>query len=467
MQHTSQLFKQLQLNPIHTWTCVHCITEQRQPHLDWERYVPEHKYTFLVLYLPPPEFFLSTNTKKSLFFKLSGYGLIICVALMPLADFFTIYARSIESSTFERASLMYRTAIVIFACIICSITAKKSKTHLLKFFILFQLIIWTYPILTQKIDISSTTESSLLLLKFYVIFLFFYSFSSILKYKLITNQQLSTITTVLIYTYSSAIIIGAVFGFSLMRYYDTERWGVKGIIISGNEASGVLLVSLAWALLQLSRAKNKLLLPIVTVAILLSGTKSSVIGMFLLLAGYYIARGGVSSIIKMCVTATAIVIFSAFCYLYFPVVQEAVSNSLGYFEYQYYNFAGESWITLALSGRDMKLATVYSQIINNYPIAFIIGGFPIGNYSTEMDFFDLLALTGIFGLAIYTYQWLKLWKTQSVPNKFEMKFRRVFILSFIVLGFLGGHMFYSAVTAPLLAALAISFRDNYQPNLRC
>lgn len=403
---------------------------------------------------------MSTHTKKSLFFKLSGYGLVICVALMPLADFFTIYARSIDSSTFERASLMYRTTIVIFTCIICSITAKKGSTHSLKFFIIFQFIIWTYPILTQRIDISSTAESSLLLLKFYLVFLFFYSFSSILKYNLITNQHLSTITTTLIYTYSLAIIIGTVFGFSMMRYYDTERWGVKGIIISGNEASGVLLVSLAWALLQLSRSKNKLLLPIVIVAILLSGTKSSVTGMILLLAGYYIARGGVSSIIRMCITATAITIFSSFCYLYFPVVQDAVSKSFGYFEHQYYNFAGESWITLALSGRDIKLANVYIQIINDYPIALIFGGFPIGNYSTEMDFFDLLALTGIFGLAIYTYQWLKLWKAQSTPNKFEMKFRRAFILSFIALGFLGGHMFYSAVTAPLLAALAISFRDN-------
>jgi len=405
---------------------------------------------------------LSTYTKKSLFFKLSGYGLIICVALMPLADFFTIYARSIESATFERASLIYRTAIVIFACVICSITAKKNKTHLLKFFVLFQMIIWTYPIINQQIDISSTSESSLLLLKFYVIFLFFHGFSAILKYGIITNHQLSKIIAFLIYTYSLAILIGAIFGLSLLRYYDTERWGVKGIIISGNEASGVLIVSLAWALLQFSRAKNKALLPVVIVAILLSGTKSAVIGMSLLLAGYYISRGGVSNIIKMCLAATAIVFFSTFCYLYFPVVQEAVLSSMNYFEYQYYNFANQSWITLALSGRDIKLGTVYNQIINNYPIALIFGGFPIGNYSTEMDFFDLLALSGLLGLSIYTYYWLKLWKSQAIPNKFENKFRRAFVFSFITLGFLGGHMFYSAVTAPLLAALAISFRDNTQ-----
>ncbi|WP_082148675.1 O-antigen ligase family protein [Pseudomonas helleri] len=413
-----------------------------------------------------PELFLSSHTKKSDLFRLAGYGLIICVALMPLADFLTIYARSIESSTFERVSLAYRTAIVIFACIVCISTAKRKKSYILKSFVLFQITIWLYPLFTQQIDISSTIESSMLLLKFYVIFLFFYGFTALLNSRLISNEQLTRITTFLIYVYSLAIVFGAVFGVALMRYYDTDRWGVKGIIISGNEASGVLLVSLAWSMLQFSRSQSRTLLPLVIAALLLSGTKSSIIGMLILFVGYYIAKGGISSIIKMCFSALLLILASGYFYLYFDAVQEAVAKSADYFEYQYYNFANKSLITLALSGRDLKLYTVYNEIINDYPVALFIGGFPVGSYSTEMDFFDLLALSGIFGVLIYTYYWLRIWKKQFIYNKFESRFRLAFVITFIALGFLGGHMFYSAVTAPLLASLAISFRENQIRNKR-
>ncbi|KMN09781.1 hypothetical protein TU84_10920 [Pseudomonas helleri] len=306
----------------------------------------------------------------------------------------------------------------------------------------------------------------MLLLKFYVIFLFFYGFTALLNSRLISNEQLTRITTFLIYVYSLAIVFGAVFGVALMRYYDTDRWGVKGIIISGNEASGVLLVSLAWSMLQFSRSQSRTLLPLVIAALLLSGTKSSIIGMLILFVGYYIAKGGISSIIKMCFSALLLILASGYFYLYFDAVQEAVAKSADYFEYQYYNFANKSLITLALSGRDLKLYTVYNEIINDYPVALFIGGFPVGSYSTEMDFFDLLALSGIFGVLIYTYYWLRIWKKQFIYNKFESRFRLAFVITFIALGFLGGHMFYSAVTAPLLASLAISFRENQIRNKR-
>ncbi|MOA18847.1 hypothetical protein D3C78_1391890 [compost metagenome] len=189
--------------------------------------------------------------------------------------------------------------------------------------------------------------------------------------------------------------------------------------------------------------------------------------MFMLLLGALWARGGISFIYKSLLLIIFAIAASILTYRFNSDVQLAVNETLAYFEYQYHNQANRSITTLALSGRDIKLDRVYETIFTYAPWTLLIGGYPVAGYTIEMDLFDLIALMGIFGATAYLYCWCLCWETKcKQQDTYLKKFKAVFLFTFVSLAFLGGHMFYSAVAAPLLALLAIRLAYYQHPHSR-
>src|SRR5690606_21987393 len=116
-------------------------------------------------------------------------------------------------------------------------------------FIFSQCLIWFNQVFLAIGDVHDAIETSLMLLKFYLFFIFFDGISFLIKKRLLSDSFLYRTFSFLIFIYSFAIVIGPFLNSDVFRYYSTERWGFKGIVISGNEASALIIVSYAWALL--------------------------------------------------------------------------------------------------------------------------------------------------------------------------------------------------------------------------
>jgi len=396
------------------------------------------------------------NVKSSALFKLAGYFLFILLLAMPVADFFTVVSREYGHSAFERASLIYRALILVALTILCSvgITRRKVIVFVLFFFGNVSLLL---AYIGSGSDFGVFAESLLLLLKFFLFFLFYQGYLSLHTSGGLKLDRFYKLADFLMIGYAAAIVAGAAFSIDSFSYYESGRWGVKGIVVAGNEASALLIVSLAWFLMKDKSIANMLSTALIMVAMIISGTKASMAGLFMLVLGFYWASGRLTSLYKIPLFIALVSIVFLWLYHSSNAIQYAVASTWAYFEYQFYHHAQGSILSLLLSGRDLKLGQVYELIFYYSPWSLIIGGYPVAGYTVEMDFFDLIALLGIVGSFIYIYSWLRCWASKQKATDSRRRFKFFFLGTFLLLAFLGGHMFYSAVAAPFLALLAFRF----------
>jgi hypothetical protein len=385
--------------------------------------------------------------------SLSSFFLVILLCVSPLFDFFTVLAREYGFLPFERLSLFCRMLMLLFACVIYLNSFRKEHFLLWGSFFLSNVMMWLYFFLISTVQLENVLESLLFLFKFFIFFIFVGAYKRQMELGLWSLERLVNLINYLIVIYCLSIVCGAIFGIEMFHNYESERWGVKGIIISGNEASGFLLISFAWSLLNKNNMVNKFQLGLVILAMFVCGTKAALLAFFIITFGWLLATKGRASVIYLSLFTILTAVILLTVYNVSGGVQDAVENTIIYFEYQFNHNVSGSLFSLALSGRDFKFINVYESLIENQPWSLIQGGFAVANYPVEMDIFDLIALNGVVGTVIYFVFWLKEW--YLVGNKFKL----IFILTYLLLGTLGGHFFYSAIASPFLAALCLRFNS--------
>lgn len=382
--------------------------------------------------------------------------IFLLLIFMPLADFFSVYSRSIGFSAGERFSLLYRLILILFCVFLFLRESFQHKMHIIILFYVSLLSLTINYFIIDGSDLSRFVESAIILVKFYVFFIFFGAFTFAIKTNLISPSNCIRIINFLILVYCTMILIGAFFDVELFQNYisdDAERWGVKGIIIAGNEASGFLTIALAWTLLNKKNSLFYFQFFTVITSSIVSGTKAALISSFLVVACYYFAKYKAKALIYLFFyTAISFMVFYI-SYVSFSSFSEAVDQSVHYFIWHYENNQTGSILNVALTGRDYKLSVVFSDVFYDAPWIFFTGGFPIGNYTIEMDFFDAVALSGFIGASLYFYYWVRTWG--SFTSCSADLFKMYFCITFFILGFLGGHYYYSAMSAPFLAFLCV------------
>lgn len=386
------------------------------------------------------------------------YLLFILLIFMPFADFLTVLARESQISNLERFSLFYRSVLFSVLLLFSAVSITKKELSILFLFLFGCISLLSNFILIDALSDSRVLiESILLLLKFFLFFLFYQAFLIIRKSRYIKIDSFFLLAEWLLVIYALAIVLGAVFSIDLFKYYDSERWGFKGIIIAGNEASALLIIAYAWFLIKTKNIFNTMILGLIIAAMFFSGTKASIGGVIMLTTGLFLSQNPLKALLKIPFFILSIFIILYFLYIFESNVRDNMFRTFLYFQYQFDNFSNGSFLTVILSGRNYKLYEVFSSIMNNVPLAFLLGGYPVAGFSIEMDFFDLMALLGIFGSLFYFYFWLKCWREKIVHDISLNFFRGFFIFTFAMLAFTGGHMFYSAVAAPFLALLSLRF----------
>ena len=384
--------------------------------------------------------------------KFISIFLAIGILTGPLFDFISTYLSHIGAE-FSRATLITR-GVFISSAITLSILIdpKRDPSKLIKFILLATILPMSAWFILGIYSSTAFFESLAFLIKAVSLF----SFVSLFSVTTENNKlKIHTIITLTLYIYMLFIIAGALFGIEMFESYKTiERFGYKGIILAQNEASGLIFVALLIvglkALTNTLKTIDKGLLIITSIASLLLGTKPGLIMPVAILAIIYISnKGYIKALPKITTTTIYSLIIAITAYLYIPSISNAINSSLGYFMYQFENYANGSLFTLLLSGRDNKLEYAITNYILQNPAYIFTGGYPIGEYLVEIDFIDLSLMFGIPIFVIYLLGLYNIFKTTK-----NTKLSRYYTLAFISILLLtntAGHILTSALLIPYLA----------------
>lgn len=383
--------------------------------------------------------------------------LILLLSVFFVAPFFDYFSVVTDS----RLSLLSR-GLLSFAVILLSIPIIFSRESNFKGLMLLYVPVISCIIWYMLDEYSSDVffENFAFLVKSIVLFSFYLVFVR-LDYS--SSNMILTCAKFSLVVYMAAIIFGATFDIEYMRSYeDSERLGYKGIIIAQNEGSGLVLVSLLLSSMTFVDRSYKyidlILFLLSSCAALLMGTKAAFFMPVIVLCFVYISRYGLyRSAVPM--------LFVLLCFFFLLILFKTFHGSAddlfdsvsGYFQYQYEYYAGGNLLTFLLSGRDYKLKFAFENMILVNPSYIIFGGFPMGQYSVEIDFIDLFFLLGapLFVVyVIYLYKILVYSEGKLVLARFGLM---SLLICFLVAN-TSGHFFTSALIAPYLGLFCARLR---------
>lgn len=386
---------------------------------------------------------------------------LICIFLIypmsPIGDFLTT-AMSHDTERGVRVSLLIRSLGTAFLLFFIVFFVRKSIIGT----ICIALIIFPVASLFyQSIYLSSVQteqshiwESLLLYPKLFSFFLVYSFLENRFPSKILPKYFVTMVDYIFI-AYSIAIVGGLVLNIEMFKGYgDTGRFGVKGIIVAANEATPVLMAATLWFILRVkSQDRSKLYLLLIFFSCLFLGTKGALIGFILVMGGAYASRFGLFRAFSITMVFLIIMMISIFIlYLNVDAVQLVIDTSLKYFEYQLLHNVNGSLISLLLGGRDYKVIHLLDLMFTDYPYSFIFGGFPTGLYQSEMGLIDLIALFGVPGAVTFLFLWAK--KVGQISPElpsFNIYLARYFVIAWLIIESLAGHMYTSAIAAPFLA----------------
>ena len=393
-------------------------------------------------------------------------GLVVGLGLSPFADFLSVYAAKgagVQHGVDARISLVLRGMMTI-SLIVCLIYGSRTSIGGLRQTAAFAFVVcatigsYAFGMLVAR----EVFEQVVFALK---VFTFFVYPAAMM---MLTNRRLDQVQSVAFATlmaYGLSIIIGASLSIELFRSYQADvqiRSGYKGIIYAQNEAAALVVTATAFgylhALLRGWTWRSMSLVGCMIVASSLTGTKGAMLGVIGVTCVYFFARFNAikaSWYAGLVLTALAIAAISA--YFFVPAVNQAVELSLRYFEYRSGHTDDDVLLTLLLSGRNLKLANVWTDVQANDYIALLTGGHPVVRYMVELDAFDPLLAFGVPIFAIYTLALSRTFIRRGAHQRVN-RFAYLFFVVLIGMACTAGHVLGSAVVSPYLALIAVAIR---------
>lgn len=296
------------------------------------------------------------------------------------------------------------------------------------------------------------------------VFSFFIGYAALSRLPTRRLDALRPLIGVVLFVYAAAIIAGALLSIDLFRSYQAQthiRAGYKGIVYAQNEASALLIVGLAYVYLQALKTGwkryDKLLLASLFCASFLLGTKGAVVGALGVTVAYLYARHSVlGATWRASVVIGLLAVVAIGAYIAIEPVRDAVDLTIRYFQYHYDHASGDGLLTILLSGRDVKFATVWADLAQQDYISLLTGGYPVVRYQVEIDVPDLILALGlpVFALYIVTFAAHFVRRGGTRVARFGM----LFFIVLIAVACSAGHVLVSALIGPYLAVIAVAIR---------
>jgi hypothetical protein len=387
--------------------------------------------------------------------------LVMAFCLTPVADFLTVKAAS-GSEAGARYSLFFRGlllgALLFTSFFFGKIKLKSCVTALLA---IIPICAATVMVLLGQMTVSEFGEQVIFVSKIFTFFVYAAAIACVNDQKLL---KLEKIMLAGLMVYASCIIIGAIFSIEIFRSYQANtqiRSGYKGLVFAQNEASALMVAGLGYTYLNLLQKGWRFftVVPILALifASLLIGTKAAAIGAIAVMCAYFFARYSMVGAAARTGSAVAVLLGIAIvAFFTVPAIRDAATLSQSYFQYHYERATDNAILTILLSGRNQKLAQVWSDIAHsNYSFAFT-GGYPITRYFVEIDIPDLVFC---LGLPVFSVYFFKLFREFSFPSSSKVaRYGRLFFFVLLALACTAGHTLNSAVTSPYLAFIAVLIR---------
>jgi len=253
------------------------------------------------------------------------------------------------------------------------------------------------------------------------------------------------------------IIFNVLLGLFGIGYGTYDHFGSKGFFYAGNETSGVLLtispIILYTAIKRYTLRSYKFLTIMAgtIVAAVLLGTKSALLGIFIILFFIiwkysYINKTYIIIFLGATTTSICYYIYNHFSYM------------IDHFLFAFYK-RDMGWRAL-LSSRDLYYDEIMTDFYNTDFISSFFGmGMP--QKTIEIDFFDFLYISGYIGVIFLIIFWII--NIVKSSRKGEIA-SLVLFTNFLLIGisFLAGHIYSSAMAGPFIAIINILPIIEYQ-----
>lgn len=295
---------------------------------------------------------------------------------------------------------------------------------------------------------SSLGENLITLNKYLFTFVLYQSF-----YKIQHNEaRMNSLANIMekLFTINNILTLaGLFFGIKYFRSYVDQafRFGYDGLIPAQNEATYFFMISVSYFYYKyyfLNKSFLQYLLAIC--AALLLGAKGIYIFLLILFAFHILCQRRHRFVYLMILALPAAVVA-----LYLPFVN---SYGIQYFISQYEN---SGFLSTALSGRDTFITGKFLTTLSHWTVLnYFTGGQDVNNNLIEMDVFDLFLFFGSFGMFLYLYLYKKLIFRLTFKNYFNC----AFMLSILVVAFVGGHFFASAVNSIYIVIFTMYLRSS-------
>ncbi|WP_157496652.1 hypothetical protein [Hahella ganghwensis] len=254
--------------------------------------------------------------------------------------------------------------------------------------------------------------------------------------------------------YVASIFIGFIFQIDIFRSYAVgARFGFKGVIVTTNEAVGLLLIGFFYFYMKYLTYYRKYDIAVIYSIFFCSiivGSKASV---FFSILSLVLLIG--PQLKSKRFFLTFFVFIAGFVVISLEYLVDKFEVTMNYF-YYFYN-RGDAIVSILLTGRDWRLATLIEElfIVGDYPIYnYIFGGFNFVRLGTEMDVFDILTAFGFMGV-VYYYLYISYFFRLSKCTRYSL----IFLIIFLTASSLGGHLIYNAVIPAYLVILCLRFRS--------
>jgi hypothetical protein len=285
-----------------------------------------------------------------------------------------------------------------------------------------------------------------------VLFIFFNTLNLNSKQK---NYALKVFEIIILLN-SIAIILGFVFNIEFFRTYKASRFGFNGLLLKASYASYFYLISLFYYTNKywINKKGSLLAYIIILCATILTGTKASLLAVFLCFIYLFIKKKIFRNPLILMVTTIFLFILIIAIYSNYDFL---ISNLKTFGPI----ILNDGIITAVFSFRNQLLIEKTLPYINENWNTFnwFFGGMGDVNFRSGFDGFDIIYYFGIVGGLLYIYTL----KISFCTFKYNLD-NLFFLSALIVVTLLGGNLFYNSSVAIFLCAIRFYFElnNNYE-----
>ena len=385
-----------------------------------------------------------------------GFWVLIgALVLSVFSDAIAVWLKYHEFS-FWRASLLIRglTFVIAFGYLIYyrkTFQNYKPYIFLIPLALLSFTSLWFGYYYRALFGIFDYINSSVTMIRLMYFFVFYFFVRAVVKSEKEINGLAKTIDCVFI-VYLFFIVLGALADIQwLANSTHTGRPGYKGIIIAQNEATGFIIVCVAWYFLRYRlRQLSVYWLITAVIAGFLVGNKGIYLGLPILLFLLLVYGDGFKQRAKSLVTVimTGITVLTAIYLL-----SDAFKEIIHYFAKPIIRNLDSpaNLIHFVLNGRDIKAAHQIGLVIEQAQWTPLLGGFPIRGSFAGVDIIDISMLFGVPFLLLYLGFYAKLFHPGSDASHIVRSHLATVFGIWMLLAFTAGHLLFSAYNAPFMA----------------